>query len=211
MIGIKGLNGKIATASDYSVQQSMTTLGVISGWRIVQILWTIRPGAQPTGSIGIDEPPMQWKSLVVGRSEAGDFLEIYHLQGFYGTLMPLKSAAIYAAQGGTGSSTILGTFDPDSGNGGGCTEGYWWFDREGPHAVDFSPLERAVGKAIPPGSTFYPNCWSLHPDQTLLRSGVQQSHASCHACGWNGTVEAHYRIEGGSALPVSVEYKPAQP
>ncbi|ADV81141.1 hypothetical protein [Terriglobus saanensis] len=197
-------DGHIVTSGDYRIQQKVTYLGSISGHRIVQIMTTIEPGPRlvSLGWKSTDIPPTQWKSLLV--KTGNEYEEIYRLQSEYGTNPPLKDAAIY----GVGPNAILGTYDRDSGNGGGCDDGYWWFDKAGVHLVDFSPLAQAIYRVIPKNSGYTPNCWALHPEKAELKSWVQEGDPKCHACGGLGMVEARYRIEHGIAIPVSVRFKP---
>src|ERR1700679_1831461 len=44
---------------------------------------------------------------------------------------------------------VLATMNSDGGNSGGYWEGLWWFDRTGPHALDFSRLEAAIKNGLP--------------------------------------------------------------
>jgi|GEM_PF-2620874 len=204
LIGKSIDRGHIVTSSDYHVKQKITNLGTLSGHRILQILTTIRPGPAliANGSEDAEDPPTEWKSLLVGTGK--QYEEIYTLQAESGLFHPLAAAAIY----GVGSNAILATYDPDTGNGGGCADGYWWFDKAGTHLVDFSPLLQAIRRALPKNSTYTSNCWALHPEKSDLKSWVQERDAKCHACGGLGMVEARYRIEHGVAIPVSVLFKP---
>jgi hypothetical protein len=206
MLGMRAKDGQIVTARDYRFEQSVTRLGMLSGHRIVQIITTIHAGPRivSSGWSTEDAPPSQWKRLLVKAGTNDQYLEIYHLQADFGTFVALKPAAIY----GAGPNAILGTYDPDSGNGGGCEDGYWWFDKTGPHEVDFSPLERAVERAIPPNSRYASRCGALVPEKSELQSNVQRSDAECRACGALGQVNAKYRIQDGAAIPVSVRFVP---
>jgi hypothetical protein len=201
LIGPDG--GRTLTARDYQVQQKVTTLGTIADHRIVQVLTTIHAGPRVAtfGGPGVDGSPAQWKSLLVGVG-AERYVEIYGLQSNWGDYK-IGSAAIY----GSGSDSILGTYDPDGGNGGGCSDGYWWFDKAGAHPVDFTKLDDAIRRAIPKEGTYTPRCWALHAAEGNLESWVQRIDAKCHACGGLGTVHARYRIESGVAIPVSVRFE----
>ena len=214
LIGKPANDGAIVTAQDYRVHQTVTTLGTIAGFRIMQIFTTIDAGPRiiASGWASAGEPPAQWKNLLVqagsqAGSQAGNqdqYVEIYTLQAESGLYQAMKPAAIY----GVGPEAILGTYDPDSGNGGGCDDGYWWFDKSGPHAVDFSPLQQTISRVIPHNSTYTANCWALHPEKAELQSWVQSTHAECHACGGLGTIHAQYQIQRGSAIPISVRFEP---
>jgi hypothetical protein len=206
LIGKPANDGAIVTAQDYRVNQTVTTLGTIAGLRIMQVLTTIDAGPRivASGWASAGEPPAQWKSLLVQAGAEDQYLEIYTLQAESGLYQAMKPAAIY----GVGPEAILGTYDPDSGNGGGCNDGYWWFDKSGPHAVDFSPLEQAIGRVVPHNSTYIPNCWALHPEKAELQSWVQRTDADCHACGGLGTIYAQYKIQSGAAIPISVRFEP---
>jgi len=203
LLGKAAPDGHVVTTQDYRVQQKVTYLGAISSHRIVQVLTTIHPGPRVISAdwATAGEPPTEWKSLLVGTGK--QYEEIYTLQAESGLFQPLKAAAIY----GVGSNSILATYDPDTGNGGGCADGYWWFDKAGTHLVDFSPLLQAISRALPKNSTYTPNCWALHPEKSELKSWVQERDAKCPACGGLGMVEARYRIERGVAIPVSVRFQ----
>ncbi len=206
MLGVPATDGQIVTARDYRFEQSVTRLGMLSGHRIVQIITTIHAGPRivSSGWSTEDAPASQCKWLLVQAGADDQYLEIYHLQSDFGAFVALKPAAIY----GVGPNAILGTYDPDSGVGGGCGDGYWWFDKTGPHEVDFSPLERAIDRAIPRNSRYTSRCWALLPEKAELLSGVHRSDAECHACGGLGQVSAKYRIQNGAAIPVSVRFIP---
>jgi len=208
MLGFNAPDGKPLTASDYREEQRVTTIGTLSGHRIIQILMSIHPGPRvvASGFAAADVPDGGWKDVLVEADEGDEYVEIYGLHYDTGGLMKETSAVIY----GTGPDAILGTYDPDTGNGGGCFDGYWWFDKAGAHAVDFSPLIRAVSRALPANATFTSRCWALHPEKFLLESLVQRSDAECHGCGGLGEVRASYRIEHGVAKPLSVSFQPAQ-
>jgi hypothetical protein len=203
LIGPKADGGHNLTARDYQVQQKVTTLGTIADHRIVQVLTTIHAGPRVVtfGGPAVDGPPAQWKSLLVGVG-ANRYVELYGLQSNWG-LFKIGSAGIY----GSGSNSILGTDDPDGGNGGGCSDGYWWFDKVGAHPVDFTKLEDAIRRAVPKEGAYMTRCGALHPEEAYLESWVQRLDAKCHACGGLGTVHAHYRIQSGVAIPVSVRFE----
>jgi hypothetical protein len=206
MLGFNAPDGKPLTSRDYREEQTVTTVGTLSGHPIIQILTTIRPGPRvvASGFAAANTPVAEWKDLLVGAGQADAYVEIYALHYDSGGLIKETSATIY----GTGSDAVLGTYDPDTGNGGGCFDGYWWFDR-GAHAVDFSPLIEAVSRALPPNSIFTSRCWALHPQNSQLESWVQRRDPECHGCGGLGEVRASYRIEHGVAKPLSVSFEAA--
>jgi hypothetical protein len=207
MLGFSAPDGKPLTAKDYREEQNVTTVGTLSGHRIIQILMSIRPGPRvvASGFAAADTSVAEWKDLLVGTGQGDAYVEIYALHYDIGGLVKETSAAIY----GTGSDAILGTYDPGMGNGGGCSDGYWWFDGAGAHAIDFSPLIQAVSRALPPNATFTSRCWALHPQNSQLESWVQRRDAECHGCGGLGEVRATYRIEQGVAKPLSVSFEAA--
>jgi hypothetical protein len=203
LIGTKADGVHTLTALDYQVQQRVTTLGTIADHRIVQVLTTIHAGPHVViyGQPAADDPPAQWKSILVGVG-ANQYVEIYGVQSDWSG-WKIDSAEIY----GSGVNSILGTDDLASGNGGGCSDGYWWFDKAGAHPVDFTKLEDVIRRAVPKEGTYTSRCWALHPGEAYLESWVQRIDAKCHACGGLGTVHARYRIESGVAIPVSVRFE----
>jgi hypothetical protein len=203
LLGTKADGVHTLTVRDYQVQQSVTTLGTIADHRIVQVLTTIHPGTHVViyGQPASEDPPARWKSLLVGVGE-GKYVEIYALQIDWG-LDQIGTSGIY----GSSPNSILATNDPQSGNGGYCSEGYWWFDKAGAHPVDFTKLEDAIRSVIPKEGIYTSGCWALHPKEAYLESWVQRNDARCHACGGLGTVHASYRIQSGVVVPVSVHFE----
>ena len=213
LFGIKAADGHIISARDYRFEQKVTTLGTISGHRIVEVITTIHdqpslvlpkfPDSEPSRP-SEDVPPTQWKSLLVETDASDRYVEIYRLQAGYGTYLSMTSATIL----GTGEDAILHTFDPANGNGGRCSEGYWWFDKSGAHDVDFSPLDRAIASVQPPATTAWPHCWALASNNDEVRVGVQRTDAKCHACDWLGEIVATYQFKQGQATPTSIHFVP---
>jgi hypothetical protein len=191
------------TASDYRVAQTIRTLGTIAGHRVIEVLTTIHAGPRVTtfGGPSVDGPPARWKNLLV-QTAPNRYQEIYTLQDNWGSYLA-GTAGIYGAS----PDSILGTDDPGTGNGGSCSDAYWWFDKTGPHPVDFTRLQEAVRKAIPKGSTYLGGCANLHPKDNSLDSWVQAGDVKYHACGGLGTVHANYTIRNGVATPGSVSFQ----
>ena len=223
LFGLKAQDGHLISAKDYRVEQKVTNLGIVSNHPIVEVITTIyaRPSlvldtskledVGPPVSLA-SQPPTQWKSLLVKAPaddrkvapQADRYFEIYRLQADGGLFLSLSSASIY----GVGPDAILGTFDPSTGNGGHCSDEFWWFDAAGAHPVDFSQLDRTIRDALPPDTVYTSRCWALHPEESRLQSGVQRRNATCNACDWVGEITATYRIRQGAALPVSVHFQP---
>jgi hypothetical protein len=196
-IGQNADDGHVITAADYPVTQNVKCLGEIAGHRILQL----------DTKIDREDPGNPWwKSLLVGVG-GGKYVEIYALRNdfsFLGEVHKYWSAEIY----GSGPDAILWTYDRDGGNGGGCGEGYWWFDRAGAHPVDFKRLLAAISQVIPKKSGYVSGCWAMHPREGYLESAVQRDDAECRICGGLGTVHASFRIHRGVAIPGSVQFKP---
>jgi hypothetical protein len=199
-------DGHIITPRDYRIEQKVTTLGVVSGHRIIEVITTFHAGPHLifNGFPLADSPPTQWKSLLVEVGTGDSYVEIYRLQADGGLYEPIQSAAVM----GVGDGAILRTFDPTSGNGGHCSEGYWWFNKSGAHDVDFSQLDRAIASAQPPATTAWPHCWALASNNYEVRVGVQRTDAKCHACDWLGEIVATYQIKQGQATPTSIHFVP---
>jgi len=101
--------------------------------------------------------------------------------------------------------------DSDGGNGGRCWEGYWWFDRAGPHPLDFTRVLAAMQQRIAKQTLFFGHCSDLDLKSQLVQSGVQKAHPECHACDWVGEVTGRFRLSGPVAEPIAIEFKPAEP
>jgi len=201
MIGIAAKNGAPFSDRDYQVTEKSRVVGVVDGHRIVELITTIRNGPRVVagGFASASDPPAKWKTLLVGVS--GGYTAVYALRYDTPGLMRLGPARIY----GTGANAILGTYDPDTGNGGGCYEGYWWFDPGGAHNVDFSPLRKAISAALPAGADYTPGCWAMDPQASQIRSYVFKSNDVHDKV---GDVHAAYRIEHGKAYAVWVHFTP---
>lgn len=193
-LGCKLSDGRVATDKDYQPKTQIRHLGALAGHDIVQVLYQIHSDVPEVGGT------FHWKLLLVG-TKAGQYAEIFHLQPS-GTQDPLKPARIVDA----GKEKILATYDPDGGNGGGCWEGYWWFDAAGPHPVDFGPVYKAIGERAPKDSTYTEGCWTINLDQRQIHTGVQKINPECHACGMLGTATAEFEIVHGVATPTKVEF-----
>ena len=209
MLGYKAPDGLPLTSQDYTTKIQVIPIGELAGYRIVQISTTIRPGPRiiAAGFAQSNEDPATWKDLLVSTKDGRGYVDIYALRYDGAGLMKETTASI----SGSEVNAILGTYDPDTGNGGGCSDGYWWFDGTGSHSVNFAPLIVAISQAIPRNTTFTHKCWALDAKHSRLVSAVQRSDAQCHACGILGEVQAIFRIERGVARPVSVVFRPGAP
>jgi len=202
MLGQKADGVHTLTSQDYRVQQKVTTLGTVSNHRIVQVLTThAGPHVVLFGSSAADSPPSQWKSLLV-ETHKGYYEELYALQIDI-PYNQIGSAGIY----GSGPNSILATYDPGGGNGGSCSDGYWWFDHAGAHSMDFAALNRAISRVVPKEGIYWSKCWDLHSNEATMELRVQRRDAKCHACGEMGIVRASYKIQHGVAIPVAVHFE----
>lgn len=193
-------NGKIVSKIDYRAKVESRVLGEVDGHKIVQFLYHVT-GDTDVQSIWVDAT---WKILVVA-SKPGEFAEIFHLQPWGMTVNPTSARVLKAR-----SESILMTNDSDGGNGGGCWDGYWWFDAQGPHSVNFDPVYKAIGEAVQAKTskkaTYSEMCWTIDIDQQRIHTGVQEIDAPCHACGQLGTATADFEIVHGVAQPKHVEF-----
>lgn len=190
---------KAASARRFKVQTTVRTLGVLAGFRVLDVLYRLGPreAAGPND--------VKWKSILV---EVGkdQFREIFHFQAFYYTV-PLSSSRIVQS----GAEQVLVTMDPVGGNGGGCWEAYWWFDRAGPHGLDFSRLNAAMREGAPANTTFLTSCSVLNLETQEVKTWAQKSDAKCHACDYLGKLTARFRLNGSTVLPVEVRFQPGNP
>ncbi len=188
--------GKAASSRKYSVRSEVRPAGTLAGYRIVDVLYYIGARGEPNPT------ETKWKAILV-QVGPDRYREIFHLSAYYTTISIAPSRIVQS-----GNERVLATMDSDGGNGGGCWEGYWWFDRLGPHALDFSRIEAAIRAGVPGNTTIRMSCANLNLDTQEVRGGVQKTDAECHACGWIGTVTAKFRFDGAVGLPVSVKFQP---
>ncbi len=191
--------GKAKSAEKYSVQTRTQPVGVLAGFHIVDILYQMSPLNDPTVAVPGDRA--DWKFILV-QVGPDRYREIFHLQWPSRTLSHIIRS---------GSERVLVSMDPDGGNGGGCSEGYWWFDQAGPHALDFSRMETAIKNAVPHDTRFRMSCSNLDLASERISSWVQKSNFSCMACDFVGEVTARFRLKGPIAEPVAVQFKAGDP
>ena len=65
-----------------------------------------------------------------------------------------------------------------------------------------------MGAVAPHNTTMSYGCWTLHLREQEIRISVQESPAACHACGFVGSVTAHFHLEGPVAKPDQVNFVP---
>ncbi len=170
-----------------------------AGYSILNVLYYI-------GERANDAPKQaKWKFILV-ETAPELYKEIFHLQALYTTVSLTPSRIVKS-----GNEKVLATMDGDGGNGGGCWEGYWWFDRAGPHRLNFSKVEAAIKRKEPPNTVFSLGCGYLNLLAERIESGVQKVDAPCHACGWVGQVTARFHLIAATAEPVRIRYKPTDP
>jgi hypothetical protein len=170
-------------------------VGTLSGFAITEVFYSFVPKDDPKAG------RFNWKTLLV-KIGPDLYVEIYHLQAYYddSSLTPSKIKRV-------GSEWVLTTSDTDSGNGGGCWDGYWWFDSSGPHAIDFSAVSSAIAAYVPVGALYSTHCLALKLERQRIHSWVQCADADCHACGSLGHVLATFRLSGWHAIPGVVEFR----
>ena len=178
-------------------------VGVLAGYRVVDVLYYPSPlaSASVTGA--------KWKSILV-QTGTDRYMEIFHLQAFYTTASMEPSRILQS-----GNEPVLVTMDLDGGNGGGCWEGYWWFDSTGPHPLDSFRLETAIRERLSVAhqedARFQISCSNLNLNTQQVNSGVQKSQAQCRACDRVGKLTARFRLDGALVQPVAVEFYPENP
>jgi hypothetical protein len=145
---------------------------------------------------------VDWKSILI-QTGPDEYHEIFHLEAPENGAQPVPTAFIRV-----GGQVLVSTKDSDGGNAGGCIEAYWLVDASGARELDFSALEPAMRARVPSNTVFSAACYALSLADQFVHAGVQRADAECHACGWIGFVNAHFRLEGARAIPTDVEYIP---
>lgn len=192
--------GRAESAKEHPIRAAVKTVGVLAGYRILDVLYFINSSEKP------DQFQAEWKSILV-QVGADRYREIFHLQAS-GSPPPLQSSRIIQL----GGERVLTTMDSDGGIGGGCWEGYWWFDRSGPHDLDFSRLQSAMSERLPKGSHLDGiTCSQLDLKSGRAQSAVQRVNAECSACNFIGEVTAQFRLHGAIVEPVAVTFKSVKP
>ena len=191
--------GKAESAGKYSIRSTAKPVGSLAGYSVFDVLYYVSEKENPS----LNE--VKWKSILV-RVGPDRYREIFHLENSFSTISIQASQIVQ-----TGPERVLVTMDPDGGNGGGCIEGYWWFDRSGPHPLDFSHLRAAIANQVPKNSNFGISCSYLNLESQRVQSWVQKAAAQCHACDFLGQVTAQFRLEGAMLEPVAVSFKSGEP
>ena len=188
--------GRAKSAQEHPIRPVVKTVGVLAGYRIVEVLYFLNSSVKP-GQIQAG-----WKSILV-QVGPDRYREIFHLQAS-GNPPPLQSSRILES----GGERVLTTMDFDGGVGGGCWEGYWWFDRSGPHDLDFSRLQAAMSERLPRGSQLGQiTCSQLDLKSGRAQSAIQKVNAECAACDFLGEATAEFRLNGAIVEPVRVTFK----
>ena len=191
--------GRAKAAEEYSIRAEAESVGVLAGFPILDLLYHVSSRESP------NYDAVKWKFILV-QVGPDRYREIFHLQAFDTTVSISASRIIQS-----GSERVLASMDLDGGNGGGCWEGYWWFDQSGPHALDFSLMTAAISARVPQNSSFGMTCSHLDLKSERIRSGVQDAQAKCMACGYLGAVTASFHLEGPILKPVDINFKPEKP
>ncbi len=189
--------GKAKSAQVYSVRTEVKPVGVLAGYRIVDVLYYV--GSR---ELNAELRDVKWKSILV-QVGPDRFKEIFHLSVFYTTVSIQPSRIIQS-----GNEQVLATMDGDGGNGGGCWEAYWWFDKAGPRQLDFSGLSKAIGERVPKHTAYPMSCSNLNLETQEVKAAVQKVPATCHACDWIGSFTARFRLDGAKAIPLDIQFSP---
>lgn len=165
---------KAGSGRKYSVRTAINPVGTLADFPVVDLLYSITARNQPSGY------KVTWKSILVQVSR-DSYREIFHLQAFY-TTASLKPSRIIQS----GNEKILATVDSDGGNAGNCWEHYWWFDRSGPHSLNFRDSEPllAIKYLKMPFSRFRALLWILNPVRFTIgfkRRTLDATHATTWA------------------------------
>lgn len=186
---------KARSAEKYSIRTTTKPVGVLAGFNIVDVLYQMSPRNDPTFAVPGDRADWKFVLVQVGPDR---YREIFHLQWVSRTLSHIIQS---------GNERVLVSMDPDGGNGGGCFEGYWWFDQAGPHELDFSRVETAIKNAVPRETRFSISCSNLDLPAERIRGWVQKGPFRDFV----GEVTARFRLGGPIAEPIAVHFKAGDP
>lgn len=192
-------DGRAKAAERYSIRAEVESVGILAGFRILDVLYYVSSRETP------NYDAVKWKFILV-QVGPDRYREIFHLQAFYSTVSISPSRIIQS-----GNERVLVSVDSDGGNGGGCWEGYWWFDESGPHALDFSIVKAAIYARVPQNSSFGMTCSNLDLKSERIRSEVQGSQAECRACRYLGVVTTSFHLDGRVLRPVDIDFEPKRP
>ena len=170
------------------------TVGRIARYKIVEIIY--------------HDDDSQTRIVLVS-TQSGRYREIYNFTRDFGPFSyPTQPSRIIHV----GSEVILATFDPMSGTGGFCGEGYWWFNAAGPQPVIFEHVNQAIAKRLPKGEDYITDCWAIDFDHSRInvlpgpswkKAGPLRDDEEGY-----GSATAYFTVRGGFAEPVKIEIKP---
>lgn len=190
-------DGQIVTKQDYKTTTEVNHLGSLSGSAVVELLVHVTGDRKEFSSRFI------WKLLLI-QIGPDQYLEIYHLQTMDGTFQPFHHARILTIN----DESVLTTYDPDDGNGGGCSKGHWIMGKTGLQSLDFDAVYKAMGNRLPHNATYRVDCWSIDLEHQKISTWAQRTDATCHACGGIGKVTATFTLHGAKAEPGVIEFFP---
>ena len=143
-----------------------------------------------------------WKSILV-RVQPGQYREIWHYQRTEGRIWPSHLVRV-------GNETLLGLMDD-------CyrqdiVQEIFWFGKNGPVSVDFSPVWKAAEAVVPKDTTVWPR-YDGRTDLPAGRIDVGMFTEPAWRCCTAGVVEVRFELSNGrvviksSRLDPTAEYK----
>jgi hypothetical protein len=208
-MGCPRRGGGVITEKDYTAESKVTDLGTMAGYRILQVNNRVVAKDAPADTPISKNPPeyrrhIDYKILLV-QTGADEYREIYHLENDWNAFQPLTPARIIQ----TDFEAVLVTMDSDGGNGGGCLSAFWWFDKSGPHSLNFDATDVAIKNNIPPNSYPFARCQAINFDTQEINAWVL-SDPGCRTC-ILGTAKVRFVVRGSRVEPTGVEFIPDRP
>ena len=183
-----------------SVDVSDQEIGAPFGKKIFQIVYTLKTNSEDGDR---SSNRSYWKSIVA-QSSPGEYREIFLLknEGAFWSWPPSTADIV-----SVGDTKLLFTNDSTTSRDMWCTGAFWVLDKSGPVPADFSAVRLAIDRALPAGTyAVTPLCAGINLEKHEVRIEVQEKHADCRGCGFDGSVTVNFKFEGARAVSTSASF-----
>lgn len=178
---------KLAKAKSTKATAEVSLAGKLSGFAIYDVI------------VHFEEDSASWKFILV-KIGPNRYREIYHLEA--GFMDEIKHSAVVRI----GDRHILRSVDTVAGNGVATYQAYFWFDKDGPTWIDWTPIWNAARLAAPSDGRTMEKDWNSAKDLAhFFRVPIRGTND--YTC-CSGSVDVKFVINHGRIQVVEAKYNP---
>ena len=178
---------KVAKAKNEKSTVEVNFVGTVRGFTIYDVLIRFE---RPGGDV--------WKLILV-KIGPDRFREIYHLEAAYDTQIEHPFVAK------VGTEYILVSRDVFAGNGVETCQAYFWFDKDGPTWINWSPIWQAARSVAPKDGWAIEVNWSDRQDLIKSTFPVPVRGEGDSTC-CRGFVHVRFSLERGHIIVLGATY-----